>query len=463
MPTPATDVTYTAAGSTVQVTAASALNNWTDARQFGAVGDNVSRPLSSVTSLGQYSTAGWSLTQWRTVFPHATALSDELDWCAVQAALNYRRDNNGGPVVIPRRCVMNRGLTITTSHVGITGDGGLAAIRSTGGNYTSISFTGPAGGQIEGNFMRDILFEDAAKSGGLAWRCEQVANLTIDRCSLSDHFGTHFRNFNRVRLSQFASDRLRGAGHHILLTGGESGSTRSSDVFTIEDSSFSGSNSNNAAPTIFNRNGIVIDGFVNTVLVRKGYFIGLEGVPLWLRNSVGSTATPGPGYCTFEGVEIEWPSTTAIRLEAGFLCHINTPQVAGAYATTGIQILEGFRHATLQGGVVMDCGTEGIKTQGQFVNIIGTHVYANSRPTNGRGGVAGQADGIYIGPLARRTSIIGCLLGDDGNANYQRSGIFVDSFTDQFLISGNVGPDNVNGCVLNNTSPSSSRIVANNL
>jgi hypothetical protein len=46
---------------------------------FGAIGDGASHPLSEVFA---------SLADARLVYPHATALSDEVDWCAIQAAVN---------------------------------------------------------------------------------------------------------------------------------------------------------------------------------------------------------------------------------------------------------------------------------------------------------------------------------------------------------------------------------------
>jgi len=58
-------------------------------RDFGAVGDNGYRPLSGVTEFKGQNTAGWSLSQWQTLFPHVVSLSQTLDWAAIQAAINY--------------------------------------------------------------------------------------------------------------------------------------------------------------------------------------------------------------------------------------------------------------------------------------------------------------------------------------------------------------------------------------
>ena len=50
---------------------------------FGAIGDGASHPLSGVTSLGANNTTGWSLAQWQAIYPCATSLTNELDWCAL--------------------------------------------------------------------------------------------------------------------------------------------------------------------------------------------------------------------------------------------------------------------------------------------------------------------------------------------------------------------------------------------
>ena len=65
-------------------------------KDFGAVGDNVSRPLSGVTSFQGQNTTGWTLAQWQSVFPHVTSLSQTLDWAGIQAALNVAEAAGGG-------------------------------------------------------------------------------------------------------------------------------------------------------------------------------------------------------------------------------------------------------------------------------------------------------------------------------------------------------------------------------
>lgn len=63
-----------------------------DVRRFGAIGDGVTHPLSA--SFGTLAAA-------RAVYPHAVALTDELDWAASVAAINAARAAGGGTVFWP--------------------------------------------------------------------------------------------------------------------------------------------------------------------------------------------------------------------------------------------------------------------------------------------------------------------------------------------------------------------------
>ena len=60
---------------------------------FGALGDASGKTLSAVTSWGGLNTTGWTLTQWQAYFPFATALTNTLDWCALQALLNAAQNS----------------------------------------------------------------------------------------------------------------------------------------------------------------------------------------------------------------------------------------------------------------------------------------------------------------------------------------------------------------------------------
>lgn len=82
----------TATGSTTARTLADRFAASKDVRDFGAVWDGSSHPLS-----GYYAT----LAAAQAVYPHATALTNEIDWAATQAAVNAL-GVQGGDVVLPQ-------------------------------------------------------------------------------------------------------------------------------------------------------------------------------------------------------------------------------------------------------------------------------------------------------------------------------------------------------------------------
>ena len=90
----------------------------------GACADGASHPLS---------TCFHDLDAARAIYPQARSLSDELDWCAVQAAIDAADAQGGGAVYVPntgRSYCMNRGLVINPNRVTMRGDGAALDFRT---------------------------------------------------------------------------------------------------------------------------------------------------------------------------------------------------------------------------------------------------------------------------------------------------------------------------------------------
>ena len=88
-------------------------------RPTGVIADGASHPLSARFA---------SLNEARAVFPEATALGDETDWCALQGALNTAARQGGGAVSLVntgRPYVLNRPLTLNPNLVTLHGDGAM--------------------------------------------------------------------------------------------------------------------------------------------------------------------------------------------------------------------------------------------------------------------------------------------------------------------------------------------------
>lgn len=82
-----------------------------DVRLFGAIGDGQPHTLSSRFG---------SLSDARRVFPQAEALTDQIDWCALQAAIDAAKAAGGGQVFVPAGTYLlgNRTLVMPDSPQG---------------------------------------------------------------------------------------------------------------------------------------------------------------------------------------------------------------------------------------------------------------------------------------------------------------------------------------------------------
>jgi hypothetical protein len=95
-------------------------------KDHGAIGDNVSRPLSTLFA---------TLASAQAIYPAATALTDELDWAAIQSCLTAY-----GAIYIPSGTyVINK--TISGTQPVISGDKKFAKLYMTANNLPIISAT----------------------------------------------------------------------------------------------------------------------------------------------------------------------------------------------------------------------------------------------------------------------------------------------------------------------------------
>jgi parallel beta-helix repeat protein len=110
---------YTATGAITSRSAQDRAADTVRVRDFGAVFDGNSHPLSATFA---------TLAAAQAVYPHAVALSDEIDGVAIQSAINHVTtsiDSNfigGGTVLLPAgRGLVNQPLSILSSNVSLQG------------------------------------------------------------------------------------------------------------------------------------------------------------------------------------------------------------------------------------------------------------------------------------------------------------------------------------------------------
>ncbi len=114
-------------------------------QQFGAVGDGKTHPLSSVYA---------SLAAAQAVYPFATSLTDEIDACAFQAAMDWFLSQNpatqagqnwsNGALYVPTGVyLINREIVSYVFNLRIYGD--KAGLPEFANNATKLVWTGPTG------------------------------------------------------------------------------------------------------------------------------------------------------------------------------------------------------------------------------------------------------------------------------------------------------------------------------
>lgn len=113
---------------------------------FGAIGDGASHPLSE-----RYLT----LAEAQLVYPHATALTDEIDWCAIQGAINTQR----GTVIVPG------GTFVTSATIKLPFNSQRLIGFGRGKTIFSANFRGGAVVQIEHGRCSAWDFTITSKSG----------------------------------------------------------------------------------------------------------------------------------------------------------------------------------------------------------------------------------------------------------------------------------------------------------
>ena len=67
-------------------------------KDYGAIGDGKGHPLGNTARFNEYPTSGWTLSEWQEIFPFATALTNEIDGLAIQAAARSARSNSARPL-----------------------------------------------------------------------------------------------------------------------------------------------------------------------------------------------------------------------------------------------------------------------------------------------------------------------------------------------------------------------------
>jgi hypothetical protein len=189
------------------------------AEDFGAIGDGSLHPLSE-----RFST----LEAARVVYPHAVALSDQIDWCAIQAAVDTRR-----PVLLGAKTYrVNRPITPSQTGVPlhIDGQGSRDSVLTTTTDFVGfvlepVQAYRIAGLRINGNGAQGVygIGTVQTRSGG---GCS-LYDVYISDVDKGIYFGPNYEhplgcNYDRVYVQAFRSAGVDIAGKSGAATSGES-------------------------------------------------------------------------------------------------------------------------------------------------------------------------------------------------------------------------------------------------
>ncbi|MDF2720101.1 MAG: hypothetical protein K0R28_7026, partial [Paenibacillus sp.] len=127
-----------------------------DVKWFGAIGDGFNHPLS-----GTFAT----LTEARTVYPHAKSLTDETDWCAIQAAIEAVKSGTTGTTVVwipSGTYIVNQAIRAEVDNIVLQGTG--ASVISLETDYIAllVNKTTPPSTTLEpvhNVVVRDLTFQ----------------------------------------------------------------------------------------------------------------------------------------------------------------------------------------------------------------------------------------------------------------------------------------------------------------
>lgn len=222
-------------GRTVPSISAYLINNSVfNAKDFGAIGDGNPHPLS-----GFFAT----LAAAQAVYPHATSLTNEIDWAAIQGALNACNTAGAGNVFVPHgTCIVNQDINWPGNNIALLGEGSGYSVNTLGiprtilkggGGVTNLINFVQSGIQNDrsANLVQDLMVDGNLQAAyGIKSADSNVFIRVRTRGCLTAGF--HLANFtNSTRLFQCAGLDNFGSGFQVV--GG------STTIFTVDTCYFS--------------------------------------------------------------------------------------------------------------------------------------------------------------------------------------------------------------------------------
>lgn len=426
-------------------------------KDFGAVGDGVDRQLSGTLSIGTVngpvSTVGWTLAQWQAIYPFVTSLTQRLDYCALQAAVN-----TGNLVEIPAGTYYMGVDTVTIAPV--SGSGG-ATIEGAGSRHVAFGFSAAAGDcfRFNGTSRNGIHGCRVFFTGG-----KRTAGVVhFDNCNDVSSYGMQIR----------AEDDTDTFYVAYLVTSGPAQFKTVIEGYQIER----GDHHILLGPTA----DLVQDTFIGKGVTGRAQISGIEllnckGVyiydwPDFIRCKTGLRINPSPGryvaavLCSGMLLDTSDFHGVLIQTSGGFVANLDMNIWS---ASAGTAVSPPTPTSSLCSGIFIDEGAgkiDGVKISGTFYNNVSAGVVVlaarNVQIADANIGYnsvqsSGAFPGVFIGPDAVDCSVIGGWSGPFGEfranlglPNNQTYGVQIDTGALRTTVNGvNVVNNGITG-VLN--------------
>lgn len=446
----------TETGSIVR-TVRDVLRDRVSVKDFGAVGDGISRPLSSVTSRNGVDTTGWNLFQWLAIYPFADSLSNELDWCAHQAAANTGKlvDVPGGRYILGSKTVVGTNIFGTNDGTVFQGAGigeTFWIVSGTTGdcfNFTTLTCAGIHDGTLVTTQTRTsgaaIRFRDSndVRSRNIRFRFEGsarwFANYIID--------GGDNQYICRISGYQL------GYAQYGMLVGTTTAGVLGGLVQGLVIGEGVGDQCSEAGIELRNASGIQFSGWADFIKckhsIKTNPGVGQIVTGLLISGFLCDTSELYGCYLTTNGGSVSNVSLNGMwSASSGTLGGVlNSPLCSGLFIDQGTGKIDG---VSVVGGEYYNNISTGIAViSATNVHITGAQVGYNSI------GTAGLFPGIYFGPGATDCSVTGGMSGPyglfkarDNKPSGQSYGVHLDGCQRVTVIGCNV-TDNVTSGILN--------------
>jgi len=282
----------------------------------GAVCDGASHPLSAFYG---------SLGAAQAVYPFVTTLSSQVDWAALQSAVNLAQSRYGATILIPYgNCQIDNQVTITGSGVQIQG----------GSRQTLLTFTSQTGddfrigyqaNQVANLKLSDIYINHTQKhlsgSSGTSINVQNVAEFEIDNVIIDHGYnGVFLEKVNDIQFDHININDHQGVG--VYLYSNPSVGERSDGLVF----------SNLTTNGFFNgQNGMLIDGAVYSVRCFTCVLLQEQNA-LVVQNSAHNNSAY-PQFLFFYGMETDGEGNASVVINSGYRIQFINPELSNTSCT----------------------------------------------------------------------------------------------------------------------------------